>query len=212
VTARRWLGAALLLAAAPAQAQRVSIGGQATWAAVAELSADRKWDGPGFGASARMRLGRFDLEVAGMRAALDPSSGSDPALSSFDLTAVDARASLRVYRFIEVEGGVGRHFADPELAVQDIGFVRLGVRLDSRIAPRSRVWARAAYLPVVEFSGGGDPGLALETGFGLEVGLGDRWALQTDYLFQRFDRASGGDEWPTQLWQARLGVEMHVLR
>jgi hypothetical protein len=198
---------ALLLGARSLEAQRFGIGVDATHLTLKEIAASRQWSGLGFGVTAAAHVGPLAVELAAVRAGLEPARG-DSSLSAFHYSSVDVRAAVPVYRSIAVEVGAGRHWPDPALAVQDVGYVRLGVRVAGSLDSRSQVWVRAAYLPIVRFSGGGRTGLSVETAFGLTLGLGRHIALRADYLFQRMDRESGGQAWPTQVWTARLGASV----
>lgn len=190
----------------PLAAQTIRLAAHGAYGTYQEATDDREWRGLGYGGSAEVRGRKLRLEGAVTRFTLDPAAGSPAVLSSMHALAWDARAGLGLGSSFWLEAGAGRLTMDPKLAAQDVGFVRVGLLSESRFSRHADVWARAAYLPVTRYSGGGSARMAVELGFGIHLGLGrGRFHVRAGYQFQRMDRTVGGRDVPIQTTSARLG-------
>jgi hypothetical protein len=187
---------------APAQAVEVSAYGLA--ASNAEVDRTRQARGLGLGAAMAIDFGRWRLDVEGRTASLRADFTVQPDY------AVDELSVLGTYRWrpaLELQLGAGRRFTRPDLMAQEVGIVRVGLRSEVPLSSLGRIHARAAYLPVTRFSGGGNVGLALECGFGVSVGpFLQRLTGLVDYTYQRVDRRVDGAAVPIRYSAVRLGV------
>jgi hypothetical protein len=196
-----------------ASAQTVRVGVHAVSATLDEVKKEKRADGEGFGGTLQIRFGKILFEASGYQTEMSPSQESDSV--DFKARQFDVRLSYRLATAVAVEVGGGRRFIDPELAAQDVGFVRIGVLSENQIARIANVWIRGAYLVAPKFSGGGESGLSVELGFGAGVGTTNgRFRVRADYEFQRIDRRIFPEpaqlelKVPIQIAVARLGVEV----
>ncbi len=203
-----------LYAAAPAaSAQVLRFGVQAVTVTHDEIREGKRADGTGIGGSIEVRYGRLLFEGRGYSASLNADLPTD---QDFDVRQLDGRLSVLITSPVAIEVGAGRRWIDPELAAQDVGFVRLGIRAENSVTRLARVWFRTAYLVKPEFSGGGDVGLAVEVGLGTAIGTPNgRFRVRGEFNFQRIDRKvtpPGGVELdvPIQLAVARFGIEFGI--
>jgi hypothetical protein len=200
-----------LLAAlvSPATAQRLRLGLEGVALTHFEGRGDARSEGGGLGAVIELRLGRFALAARAFGASLEPDSTDR---SSYDVVQGDVRLRFAVSSLVALEVGGGRRSVTPELAAQDVGVVRLGLYSETGIGSHADIWARGAYLPVTEFTGGGSASLALEFGLGVAVGTANgRFRASVEYEFQRIDREADGIDVPLQTSLARLGVAVGLL-
>lgn len=207
MTRRPALVIALLTAAAETTvAQHVRLGVSAVALTHVEVHEGERAAGEGVGGSLELRRPPLSLEVTGILAFLDRD---DPAGTSFDLRQLDVRARYAVTPLLALEAGAGRRAIEPRFAAQEVGLVRFGIYAPTQLTRTATVWARAAYLPVTRFTGGGSADLALEfgLGMGLESGNG-RLRLSAEFEFQRIDREVDGVNVPIQVSVARLGAAL----
>lgn len=200
--------AGILLVIVPSglTAQTVSFGIHGVTATHTEIAEDSEADGIGVGGKISLRIGRFGIEAEGFRVSVERDVGG---ASSFDILQGDVRARVLLARPISLEVSVGGRSIDPEFAAQQVGFVGIGLRAESRLTVLATTWVRGAYLAKTEFSGGGEAGAAFEFGFGTAVGTANkRFQLTAESKFQRIDRTVGGIEVPIQLTVVRFGVEV----
>ena len=89
--------------------------------------------------------------------------------------------------------------------------VRIGLLTETNLTSISRIWGRAAYLPVTRFSGGGGSDLALELGMGIGIGPADgRLNGIAGYAYQRMDRQVNGGAVPIRFSAMRAGVRVRL--
>ncbi len=206
----------VLLLAAPLHAQGM-LGGIEFRAGVngayvnnTEMNSVRRADGFGFGGLVAAQRGRFGLELSGYTASLDPSESPAP-ISGYTVKQGDVRATVRLLPNVAVLFGGGRRMVDPELAAQDVGFLRVGLASENRLTNIADLRVRGAYLAAPTFSGGGNAGFAFEIGLGIGVGpQGGRVRFTTDYDFQRIDREVNGAATPIQSLVARAGAVIRL--
>ncbi len=188
-------------------AQTVRFAALGAYGTYQEATTSREWRGAGYGGSAEVVGRKLRLEGAVTRFTMASVAGPLSGLSSMHVLTWDARAGLGLGSSFWLEAGGGRLTADPKLAAQDMGFVRVGLLSESRFSRNADVWARAAYLPVTRYSGGGSARMAVELGFGIHLGLGSgRFHVRAAYQFQRMDRTVRGRDVPIQTTSARLGI------
>jgi hypothetical protein len=201
---------ALAMAAACAipslRAQDVRVGLHGVYATNTELNERRGAGGAGIGGLLAGDVGRFGLELSGYMVSL---SAEEPqsALQDYKVRQGDARASVLVTPSVAIQFGAGRRSVDPELAAQDVGFLRVGLASENRLSNISNLRVRGAYLLAPRFSGGGNAGLAFEIGLGVGIGRQDgRVRFEMGYDFQRIDRQVNDVDVPIQSMVARVGA------
>jgi hypothetical protein len=200
------LTALLLVGGATARAQTVSLGVQSALGDYREVSSNHRYRGAGGGLSLGLRLHKFSAEAAATRVSYDPRDGSS-GLTSFKATQLDARLGYDVSAGFTAEVGVLRRTISPELAAQEMGAARIGVRYSKLIGPGTTVALRGNYLAAAKFTGKGSAGLAFELGLLVSTGpVNGRYRLTGDYGFQRVDRKIGGAKVPLQQSLVRVGV------
>jgi len=208
---RAALGALLLaLALRPAAGQRVTVGPQFVLADYREVASGLRYRGSGFGGALSARRDRVSVEAAVVRLTLDPADGS-AATTGFTATQVDGWVAYDVASYASVEVGVLHRSADPELAAQSVGAVRVGARSFYEIGPGATVVFRANYLAAPKFSGGGRATVSLDLGLGLDLRLAGRLHGTATYAFTRMNRktnpgGTGEIDAPIQESLARMGL------
>jgi opacity protein-like surface antigen len=200
----------LLLVARAAPAQRVTLGPQVALASYREVAAGLRYQGTGFGAAVTARYRNLSADASVLRVTLDPTQGS-AATVGFTATEVNAWVVYDVAPYASLEVGLIRRTADPELAAQSVGAVRIGARSFYEIGPGATVLFRAHYLAVPRFSGGGHAGFSLDLGLGLDVRLAGRLHGTAAYTFERINRktnpgGTGDLDAPIQETVARVGL------
>jgi hypothetical protein len=170
----------------------------------AEVDRNRQARGFGLGAGVGVELGRWRVDVEGTTASLHADFAIQPDY------AVNELAVLGTYRWrpaLALQLGAGRRFTSPDFAAQDVGVIRVGLLTETPLSSLGRMRARAAYLPITRFSGGGETGLALELGLGLSLGpSAGRVTGLVDYGYQRIDRKVNGNAVPIRHSVTRVGV------
>lgn len=167
-----------------------------------------QYDGFGFGGTVGASVDKIRLEVSGYMATIEPD---DPSLvESVKAKQADVRLSYAVAPAIALQIGASRFKADPEFAIQDVGFVRVGLRSENTLSRLARVWVQGAYLAAPKFNGGGSAGFSFEIGLGTWVGTPDgRFGVRAEYDFQKIGRElSDTEQLPIQAMVARLGVQV----
>lgn len=173
----------------------------------AERNEMSQYDGFGFGGVVGVSVANFRLEVTGYMATLEPD---DPSLTeSVKAKQADVLLSYAVAPAVALQLGASRFQAEPEFALQDVGFIRVGIRSENALSRIARVWVRGAYLAAPAFNGGGSAGFSFEVGLGTWVGApSGRIGARAEYDFQKFGREVGTDQAPIQVMVARLGVQV----
>jgi hypothetical protein len=175
-----------------------------------EMNATHRASGFGFGGLLAAQRGRFGLELSGYTASLDPKDAQS-GLTGYSVKQGDVRASMLVVPNVAIQVGAGRRSVSPDLAAQEVGFVRVGLASENRLTNIADLRVRGAYLVAPHFSGGGTAGLAFEIGLGVGVGpQSGRVRFQTDYDFQRIDREVNGSAVPMQSLVARAGAVVRL--
>jgi hypothetical protein len=197
---------ALTTASAPARAQTVLLGVHGALGDYREVSSNLRYTGAGFGGSLALRVGRLSAEGIVARVSYNPRDGN-AGLEDFKSTQIDARFGVDVAGGLTAEVGVLRRTVSPELAAQEMGAARIGVRYAKVIGPGATVGLRGNYLAGAKFTGEGSAGLAFELGLFASVGpQNGRFRGTADYGFQRVDRKVGSAKVPIQQSLVRLGV------
>jgi hypothetical protein len=193
-----------MLGAAPAQAQRIEVSAGAVAVTNSEVDSTRQARGPGLGVAARMDRGRWRFEAQGVTASLDADFTVQPNYAVHQLAA---SASYFWEPGIRAVGGIERRFVSPESAGQEVGLVRLGLGAETRLSSLAGIEARADWLPVAWFSGGGGGGFSLGLGLGLRVGSATgRVHGLLEYSYERIDRQVNGMPSPIRFSVTRLGL------
>jgi len=167
-----------------------------------------QYDGFGFGGTVGVNYAKVRLEASGFMATIEPD---DPSLTeSVKAKQADVRLSYAVAPAIELLVGGSRLKIDPEFALQDVGFVRVGIRSENDLSRIARVWVQGAYLAAPKFNGGGSAGFSFEIGLGTWVGTPDgRFGVRAEYDFQKLGRTiNDTEDLPIQAMVARLGVQV----
>lgn len=199
---------ALAAAGAPpaARAQTVTLGVHGALGDYREVSSILRYGGTGVGGSLALHVGRLSAEGIVTRVSYTPHD-ENAGLESFKSTQIDARFGIDLVGGLTAEAGVLRRTISPELAAQEMGAARLGVRYTKIIGPGATVGLRGNYLAGAKFTGEGSAGLAFELGLFASVGpQNGRFRGTADYGFERIDRKSGGARVPIQQSLVRLGV------
>ncbi len=187
---KRALGCLIVavVAAAPVQAQAIRFAVNVGAISYAEVGEQLQYDGGAVGGLVEWRFGRFMVQGEGYLSRLEPDAETG-LTEDLEFTQGDFRLSYFVSPALALQiGGSGR-VAKPEFAATDVGFVRIGLLSENRLANIARVWVRGAYLPSPKFSGGGVSGFAFEIGLGAWVGTSNgRFGARFEYDFQRIDR------------------------
>lgn len=200
------LSGLLLVGGASARAQTVSLGVHGALGDYREVSSNLRYRGAGGGLSLWLRVYRFSAEATATRVSYDPRDDNS-GLTSFEATQIDARVGFDVAAGFTAEIGLLRRTISPELAAQEMGAARIGVRYSKLIGPGTTVALRGNYLAGAEFTGKGSAGLAFELGLLVSTGpVNGRYRLTGDYGFQRIDRKVGGQPVPIQQSLVRVGV------
>jgi hypothetical protein len=200
------LAVALPVAFGSAAGQSIRVTPQLTWVAHDELDKSLEHGGFGFGTAVGASLGRWAVDVEGLRASLDPYTSPG---APFHLTQLDLRATYSIQPAIAVLVGASRRWIDPKFAAPDVGFVRVGLLTQTALTRQARVWARGAYLVAPRFNGGGSAGLAIEIGLGTWIGTADgRYGLRGEYDFERIDRTVNGTAVPIEMGVGKVGFQL----
>jgi hypothetical protein len=192
-------------------AQIVTAGVHGAAVSHGERSELLQYDGFGFGGFVGVALGPVRVEASGYTASLDPDD--ETGLSeSVDVRQGDVRVSYAVAPAIALQIGASRRQMDPEFVLQDVGFIRVGIRSENPLSRIARVWVRGAYLAAPKFNGGGSAGFSFEIGLGTWVGSPNgRFGVRAEYDFQKIGREIGAtDQAPIQVMVARLGVQVGI--
>jgi hypothetical protein len=198
------VAAAVLLLPHQARAQVVDGAVYAVAASNSEVDRTRQARGFGAGAMVGVTRGRFRVELRGVTSSLHADFAIQP---DYALDELSVLGSYRWYPALSVQLGAGRRFTRPDFAAQDVGVLRVGLLTEAPLTSLARVQARAAYLPLTHFSGGGSSSLALELGFGLSLGpSAGRYAGVLEFEYQRIDRKVNGQAVPIRSSVARLGL------
>jgi hypothetical protein len=129
----------------------------------------------------------------------------------YTLDRLEALATYEWLRSLSLQVGIARSFVRPDFQAQEVGALRIGVRSDSRLTSMAAVHAAAAYLPVTQFSGGGDSDLAVEVELGLRIGpLTGKVAGILEYSYQRIDREVDDSAAPIVFSAGRLGLTVRL--
>jgi hypothetical protein len=200
------LSGLLAAAAGSARAQTVLLGVHGALGDYREVSSNLRYRGGGVGGSLAFHVGRFSAEGALTRVSYDPRDKS-AGLGSFKATQIDARVGVDVSGGLTAEVGLLRRSISPELAAQEMGAARIGVRYSKLIGPGASVGVRGNYLAGAKFTGEGSAGLAFELGLLVSVGpQNGRYRFTADYGFMRVDRKVGTAKVPIEQSLVRLGV------
>jgi len=196
----------LLVGGAAARAQTVSLGVQGALGDYREVSSNLRYRGAGGGLSLWLRVQRLSAEATATRVSYDPRDNNS-GLTSFEATQIDARLGYDIAAGFTAEVGVLRRTISPELAAQEMGAARIGVRYSKLIGPGTTVALRGNYLAGAKFTGKGSAGLAFELGLLVSTGpVNGRYRLTGDYGFQRIDRKVNSQPVPIQQSLVRVGV------
>lgn len=183
--------------------QAIRLNGFGVAATSAEIEEVRQTRGLGIGIGATAEWDRWGLEARYYHAGLQADFSVQP---DYDVDQVDLTGTWFWRSYLAPQLGVARRFVSPELAAQEVGFVRLGVLSEVRLARIAGLWVKGAYLPFSRFSGGGSAGLSLEVGLGVEVGAAtDRIQGFAGFEYQRIDREAAADV-PLQFSLGQLGI------
>lgn len=201
---------ALAAAGASARAQTVLLGVHGALGDYREVSSNLRYGGGGFGGSLALRVGRLSAEGIVTQVSFNPHD-KNTGLEDFTSTQIDARFGIDIAGGLAAEVGVLRRTISPELAAQEMGAARIGVRYTKVIGPGATVGLRGNYLAGAKFTGEGSAGLAFELGLFASVGPSNGHFRGTaDYGFQRVDRhvdrEVGSAKVPIQQSLVRLGV------
>jgi hypothetical protein len=206
---RRWLSIlrlsiAGLLLAARAEAQKIEVIAYGLAATNAEVDRTRQAKGLGLGAVLGLDFGRYQVDVQALTASLHADFKIQPNYAVHELSL------LTTYRWrpaLSFQLGAGRRFTSPDFVAQEVGVLRIGLLTETTLSSIGRIWARAAYLPVTRFSGGGGSDLALELGMGVRIGPADsRFNGIAEYAYQRIDREVNGGSVPIRFSEMRAGL------
>lgn len=204
-----WLGilrltVAGLLLAARAEAQRLEVTAYGLAASNAEVDRSRQARGLGLGAALGLDFGRYRVDVQALTASLHADFAIQPDYAVHELSLL---ATYRWRPALAFQLGAGRRFTSPDFVAQEVGVVRVGLLTETTLSSIGRIWARAAYLPVTRFSGGGGSDLALELGMGVRLGPSDsRFNGIAEYAYQRIDRQVNGGSVPIRFSEMRAGL------
>lgn len=197
---------ALAAAGASARAQTVLLGVHGALGDYREVSSNLRYGGGGFGGSLALHVGRLSAEGIVTRISFTPHD-KNTSLQDFKSTQIDARFGVDIAGGLAAEAGVLRRTISPELAAQEMGAARIGVRYTKVIGPGASVGLRGNYLAAAKFTGEGSAGLAFELGLFASVGPANgRFRGTADYGFQRVDRKVGSAKVPIQQSLVRLGM------
>ncbi len=205
---RAWMVGCVVVAAAASQAaaQTVSLGVQGALGDYREVSSNLRYRGGGGGAMVWLRFKRFSAEGSFSRVSYDPRDANS-GLASFKATQLDARVGVDVAAGFTAEAGVLKRTVNPDLAAQEMGAGRIGVRYAKQIGPGALVGLRGNYLVGAKFTGEGTAGLAFELGLLASVGpQSGRYRFTMDYGFQRVDRKVNNTSVPIEQSLVKLGV------
>jgi hypothetical protein len=205
------VSAALLVAAAPLSAQRVTIGAEAALADYREQGPALRFTGAGFSARAGLEVWKVYAQARLTRTHVDGASATAEVTDAFDIAQNELQLRMQVTPRIGVEAGVLSRTMSPEHAAQSMRAWRAGGVFLQPLAPGADVAVRAAYLGATEFGGGGTAPFGLDVGLAVSYGPGaGRIRLTAEYGFQRVDRRTtvGGTrvDVPIQSAIARIGV------
>lgn len=196
----------LLLAVSTAQAQTVSVGLLGALGDYREVSSSLRFRGGGGGLTLQIRVKQLSAEASATRLNYDPRDANS-GQESFKATQLDARIGYEIAGGVSAELGVLRRNIDPELAAQEMGAARIGVRYSKLIGPGATVALRGNYLAGAKFTGEGSAGLAFELGLLVSAGpQNGRYRFMADFGFQRIDRKVGTTKVPIQQSLVRLGA------
>ena len=187
--------------------QTIRVGGSAVAATSAEVEDTRQARGVGFGIGATAERNRWRVEARYYYAALKADYSIQP---DYDVNQLDLAATWFWRPYLAPQLGVTRRFVRPELVAQEVGFARIGVLSEVRLARLAGLWVRGSYLPFSRFSGGGSAGLGLEMGLGIELGIPTaRVQGFAGFEYQRIDRETSADA-PLQFSVGQIGVRLRL--
>jgi hypothetical protein len=169
-----------------------------------EVERVRQARGLGVAGDIGVDLGRASIEVRGLTASLKADFTVQP---DYAMHVVEGVATYRWRAPLAFQVGVERRFFSPDFAAQDVGLLRTGVLLETRLSSLGVIRGYASYLPLTRFSGGGDAGFGAELGLGIGVGRAEsRVRGLLEYTYQRIDRRVSNEKVPIVTSIGRLGV------
>lgn len=191
-------------------AQSLALGPELIIADYRETFRALHYRGTGFGGAITASYKKLSADLAYAQVGYEPAEDGD-AVTAFDARQFDARLRYYLAGPASAELGVTTRQVDPEFAAQEVGAVRIGVRLSQAVDPAVRLFLRGNYLAAARFSGGGSAPFGLELGLGVAGDLArGRVRLSAGYEFQYFDRktddGSGEVSVPLQQAVVRFGV------
>jgi hypothetical protein len=209
---RAWPILAILIAgqvaAARLDGQQIDVSAYGVAASNAEISRTRQARGLGLGAAVGLDFGRYRVDIKALTASLNADFSIQPDY------AVNELSFLATYRWrpvLSFQLGAGRRFTSPDFVAQEVGVVRVGLLTETPLSSKGRIWARAAYLPLTRFSGGGGSDLSLELGMGVRVGPStSRFSGVAEYTYQRIDRQVNGGSVPIRFSELQGGVRVRL--
>jgi hypothetical protein len=202
-----FLPAALLLCAR-VEAQQLEVSAYGLAASNAEIDRTRQARGLGLGAALGLDFGRYRVDVQALTASLDADFSIQPDYALHELSLL---ATYRWRPALSFQLGAGRRFTSPDFVAQEVGVIRVGLLTGTTLSSIGRIWARAAYLPLTHFSGGGGSDLALELGMGVALGpINSRVNGIAEYAYQRIDRGVNGRSVPIRFSDLRAGVRVRL--
>jgi hypothetical protein len=197
-----------LLLAVRAEAQRVEVTAYGLAASNAEVDRTRQARGLGLGAALGLDFGRYRVDMQALTASLDGDFSIQPDYAVHELSLL---ATYRWRPVLSFQLGAGRRFTSPDFVAQEVGVVRVGLLTETTLSSIGRIWARAAYLPVTHFSGGGGSHIALELGMGVRLGpANSKFNGVAEYGYQRLDRRVNGGSVPIRFSQLQAGVRVRL--
>ncbi len=198
--------------ATPAAAQRTEAFGGLAVGTYREQSSALRFRGLGPAVAFRLGVGQFALALEGVQLDLDPAGDNAQGLEPFTLRQLDSRVAVRVGGIVWVEAGLLQRWMSPGRAGQEVTALRVGASARFTLAPGAELRLRGAYLPALDFSGGGKAPLGLELGFGAAYGTPGgtvQGLVSVDY--QRHDRRTSVEgirfDTPLDLAVLRVGVQ-----
>jgi hypothetical protein len=207
-----WSALGLLLAGllplARAEAQQLEVSAYGLAASNAEIDRTRQARGLGLGAAVSLDFGRYRVDVQALTASLNADFSIQPDFAVHELSVL---ATYRWRPVLSFQLGAGRRFISPDFVAQEVGVIRVGLLTETTLSSIGSIWARAAYLPLTHFSGGGGSDLALELGMGVRLGPADsRFNGIAEYTYQRIDRQVNGGSVPIRFSDVRAGVRVRL--
>lgn len=201
-----WLVTGLLCPAAGA-AQTTRVSAFAVAATSAEVQETRQTRGLGFGVAGMTEWSRWRVEARYFHAYLQADYSVQP---DYDVDELGLAATWFWRPYLAPQLGLARRFVRPDLAAQEVGFARIGVLSQVRLARIAGLWVRGSYLPFSRFSGGGSAGLGVDVGLGVELGAPtERIQGFASFEYQRIERETVTDA-PIQLSMGQLGIRLRL--